>query len=347
MPSTLGRALASLPEPVRSLVGRATPTIRTVVRDWVPGMYLRLRMPQLTRAVPIRDATTKDLSTVDGYWTDYTVNSFPFDSAKRSLAYLDWRFRAYPLFRELSGLYGAHDDQVVLDYGCGPGNDVVGHLVYSNARKIIGVDVSRTALQLTSHRLGLHREYDVSRVELIHKSEVDSSVPVPDASVDYISCQGVLMCTTDPVGILREFHRALRPGGRANIMVYHADSIRKHLTVAYETQILKGLYPGLSLDDAFEKCTDGESCPLVRNYGPVEFGAMCREAGFTGVEFVGGYLSDTELESYAQHAAQARDDERLGADSRAFLRELTADNRGYPIYRGKYAGSGGVYFLSR
>ena len=26
----------------------------------------------------------------------------------------------------LSGLYGQHDGQAILDYGCGPGNDVIG-----------------------------------------------------------------------------------------------------------------------------------------------------------------------------------------------------------------------------
>ena len=42
-----------------------------------------------------------------------------------------------------------------------------------------------------------------------------------------------LMCTKDPDGVLREFHRILRPGGFARLMVYNYDSIWLHLYVAF------------------------------------------------------------------------------------------------------------------
>ena len=58
---------------------------------------------------------------VDRYWTGHTVNSRPFATAKASADYLEWRFAEYPLFRELSGLWGDHAGETVLDYGCGPG----------------------------------------------------------------------------------------------------------------------------------------------------------------------------------------------------------------------------------
>jgi ubiquinone/menaquinone biosynthesis C-methylase UbiE len=310
-------------------------------------MYLRLRAPRLERAVPIRSADGTTPTETQAYWTDYTVNSIPFGSARRSLDYLDWRFRQYPMFRELMRLYGDHDDEVVLDYGCGPGNDLVGHLVYSNARKIIGVDVSFTALRLASHRLGLHREHGLHRVELVHTSERVAAIPLADASVDHIYCEGVLMHTSDPAAVLRELARVLRPGGTAAVMVYSADSVRKHLVVAYQTQILEGRYRELSLDDAFQKCTDGEDCPIARNFAPAEFEAMCRAAGFARASYEGGYLSVTELRCLERYGEQARADTRLGAESRAFLDALEPDHRGYPRYRGKYAGSGGVYWLTR
>src|SRR5215510_3492022 len=75
---------------------------------------------------------------VDDYWASFTVRAEPFDSPAASLAYLDWRFEQYPLFREFMGLYGDHERDVVLDYGCGPGNDIVGFLVLGRARKVGG-----------------------------------------------------------------------------------------------------------------------------------------------------------------------------------------------------------------
>src|SRR5712692_5246523 len=75
---------------------------------------------------------------VDEYWSRNTVNSTPFQSAEESEAYLKWRNDQYPLFPEFMTIWGDHTGQIVLDYGCGPGNDVTGYLLYSGARKVIG-----------------------------------------------------------------------------------------------------------------------------------------------------------------------------------------------------------------
>ena len=66
-----------------------------------------------------------------------------FRGPRRSKRYLEWRFAEYPLFREFTGLWGEHDGEVVLDYGCGPGNDLTGLALDTGARRLIGVDVSR------------------------------------------------------------------------------------------------------------------------------------------------------------------------------------------------------------
>jgi hypothetical protein len=65
------------------------------------------------------------------------------------------------------------------------------------------------------------------------------------------------------------------------------------------------------------------------------------------VEFSGGYLSRWEMQMLGQHGEAAIKDERLPAEQRAFLAELTRDIEGYPMYRGKYAGIGGVYRLRK
>jgi ubiquinone/menaquinone biosynthesis C-methylase UbiE len=301
--------------------------------------------PRLDCAVPIRETAGAPSTVVDEYWTGHTVHSRPFETAEESIEYLDWRFRQYPMFRELMGLYGLHDDQVVLDYGCGPGNDVVGYLIHSNARKIIGIDVSEKALRLASHRLGLHRSFGLGRVELVHKSDQDPGIPLGDASVDHVFCEGVLHHTSDPEAILRELRRVLRPGGTAAIMVYNADSLWKHLYVAYELRVIQGRYKSVDLDEAYARSTDGEACPIARNYAPDAFAGLCRAAGFADVDYAGGYLSAEELRSLELYGKRAVNDARLWEPSRVFLRELEVDHRGYPRHRGRYAGGGGVFLL--
>lgn len=65
----------------------------------------------------------------------------------------------------------------MLDYGCGPGNDLVGFGVYSKPARLIGMDVSVSSLDEAKHRLALHG----IEAEL-HKIDVGMArVPLDDA----------------------------------------------------------------------------------------------------------------------------------------------------------------------
>jgi ubiquinone/menaquinone biosynthesis C-methylase UbiE len=282
---------------------------------------------------------------VDRYWTRHMVRSDDFATPEESAEYLEWRFSEYPLFREFSGLWGNHDGQVVLDYGCGPGNDVVGFLIHTGAAEVIGVDVSAKALELARERVELHG-VEPSRYRLIEVTDAEHTIPLPDASVDFFQSQGVLHHTTDPEEILRQIHRVLRPGGEGRIMVYNRASIWFHLYAAYEVQVRDGLYPDLSAEDAFQHTTDGPDCPIALCFAPEDFVALCDRAGFD-TEFLGGYLSRHELETLERSRDAAIADERLAAEHRDFLRELELDGDGYPTWRGKHAGVGGSYALRR
>ena len=285
---------------------------------------------------------------VDYFWAEHTIIEPPLSAVKtawQDKRYLKWRFSAYPLFREFMDLWGSHDDQTILDYGCGPGNDLVGFLTRTGARKVIGVDISAKALRFASNRLALHR-IDPERVELICVSDSADALPIADSSADYIYSEGVLHHTTDPVAVLRDFHRVLKPGSQACIMVYNHDSIWLHLYVAYELMILQNRFSGMNVYDAFAKTTDTEACPIARCYGGHEFISMCEHAGFSA-EYVGGYLSLLELSLLTRYRESSSEDERLAEEHRDFLRDLTFDDRGYPIYRGKHAGIGGVYRLHK
>jgi SAM-dependent methyltransferase len=286
-----------------------------------------------------------DHNRVDDYWTGHLVNDAPFLTARQSSRYLDWRFAEYPLFAELSGLYGHHDGEVVLDYGCGPGNDVTGFATRTGARRVVGADVSPSALALTRHRLGLHG-IGPDRVELVRLSDAHVGLPFEDGAFDFVSSQGVIHHTSDPPAVLRELHRVLRPGGEGTIMVYNRDSVFLHLHVAWELQIRDGRFADLTVQEAFGKATDGEDCPIALCYSGDEFVALLEEAGFEA-SYLGGYLSRFELEVLRTSWAPAIADERLDPEHVAFLRGLRYDHAGRPIAGDLHAGYGGVYRIRR
>lgn len=292
---------------------------------------------------PVKNFVQGNPTEVDWYWGEHTVNSMPFKTQQQSKDYLEWRCEEYPLLREFMDLYGQHDRQVILDYGCGPGDDLIGFLIHTKAKKVIGMDISEKALTLAGHRVALHN-IPSERAELIRISDAVCRIPVDDQVVDYINCSGVLHHTSTPDRILREFHRVLKPRSQARIMVYNRNSLWFHLYTAYDKMILNNAFPGLTLEEAFTKNTDGEKCPISRAYHADEFINLCRRTGFE-TEFLGGYLSRHELQLFQMLTEKALSDERLAEEHKAFLNDLMLSEKGYPVYKDKHAGIGGVYLL--
>ncbi len=282
---------------------------------------------------------------IDEFWSENTVYVPAMRSALQSRMTIEWRFRTHPKFRELTGLYGDHAGEVVLDYGCGPGNDLTGFAIHSRAARIIGMDISSKSLSLAADRLGLHN-VDPSRLELIQIHDSEPVIPLPDASVDFISCQGVLMHTSEPAKILAEFFRILKPGSKACIMVYSQPSIWFDLYTAYEQMIVKHAFSGMNIERAFRGNTDGLDCPMSRCFHVEEFATMCENAGFE-CRFAGGYLTETEMISLRRQRDQALEDSRLEDDHKEFLRSLAFDDRGLPMVQGRYTGVSGVYHLTK
>jgi ubiquinone/menaquinone biosynthesis C-methylase UbiE len=307
------------------------------------SLRLRRAARSAGQPLPVTLLDCRQDTAVDLYWTRHTVNSTPFATGKKSARYLEWRFAEYPLFREFSGLWGDHAGETVLDYGCGPGDDLTGLALYSGAAQLIGLDVSASALGLTAQRLALHG-VGPDRVSLRQVGDGRPEIPLDDASVDYVNCGGVLHHTSLPEQLLTELRRVLRPDGRAFVMVYNSDSIWLHLYVAYEKMLHDEAYAGFALDEAFRRLTDGVECPISRHYSAGQMTALCEQAGFR-VRYAGGYLSRHELQQLETHWARAIADERLGEPHREFLRSLSFDAAGRPMIGGFHAGIGGVYHL--
>lgn len=296
----------------------------------------------------IKKLAVADTTEVDSFWGEHTVDTTAFKSALQSKKHLEWRASLYPLFTEFMNLYGDHNGQIILDYGCGPGNDLVGYAIYTTAAKIIGIDISAKALRMAQHRLSLHN-VDPQRIELIHSADTARTIPLEDESVDYVQCLGVLHHTSHPEELLREFHRVLKPGAESRVMVYNRDSVWFHLFVAYERLLLQNAFPGHTAEEIFHRTVDVDddgsgNCPIARCHNWKEFQRLCEANGF-GAEYLGGYHSDVELNAIKKYLPQALQDERLATEHRSFLAALQFDENGFPIYEGKHAGLGGVYRL--
>jgi len=275
-----------------------------------------------------RGVSAPEIRGVDAASTGPVVDGAPFLTARQSSRHLDWRFAQYPLLREFSGLYGDHDGEAVLDLGCGAGDDVTGFATRSRARRIVGADISPSALQLARHRLSLHG-VGPDRVELVRLPDADAALPFADASFDFVSSQGAIHDARDPLAVLRELHRVLRPGGEGSIMVPNRDSVFMHLVVAWEMQI-----------------RDGRFAEPVRCYAGGEFMALLEEAGFEA-RYLGGYLNQDELRAMQQSWGEAIVDERLADAHRRFLRELRYDYNHRPMMGDLHAGFGGSFRIRR
>jgi SAM-dependent methyltransferase len=125
----------------------------------------------------------------------------------------------------------------VLEIGCGVGTDTV-RFARAGAR-VIAVDLTETAVNLTSDRLAAER---LDGMALVADAE---ALPFRDASFDLVYSWGVLHHTPDTPRAVSEAARVLRPGGMARVMLYN-----RHSFFAVGVWLLRGLARGASLADA-------------------------------------------------------------------------------------------------
>jgi ubiquinone/menaquinone biosynthesis C-methylase UbiE len=97
----------------------------------------------------------------------------------------------------------------LLIVGLGPGHDLA-HLPAA-VTEVIAVEPAASMRRISAHRLGINRP-----VRLV--AGVGEQLPLPDASVDTALCALVLCSVDDPVAVLREITRVLRPGGRVCVL---------------------------------------------------------------------------------------------------------------------------------
>jgi ubiquinone/menaquinone biosynthesis C-methylase UbiE len=116
----------------------------------------------------------------------------------------------------------------VLEAGCGMGTDAA-EFVRAGAR-YHGVDFSPSALELA------RRRPELTGVDLVAGSITD--LPYPDASFDLVYSNGVIHHMPQTSRAISEFHRVLRPGGTAIVMVYHRASLNFFFSIMVVRRVL-------------------------------------------------------------------------------------------------------------
>lgn len=108
----------------------------------------------------------------------------------------------------------------VLDIGCGIGLQAqsMAKLVGANGR-VVGTDLSSSMIEIAKSRTGaFHLPLEFLTAEA-------SAQPFPDKSFHCIRTERVLMYIKDTQGVLREFKRLLKPGGKVVAFDFDWDAI--------------------------------------------------------------------------------------------------------------------------
>jgi 2-polyprenyl-3-methyl-5-hydroxy-6-metoxy-1,4-benzoquinol methylase len=114
-----------------------------------------------------------------------------------------------------------------LDAGCGSGT-LARYLVEAGAC-VLGVDAAEEMVSL-ARELASEKGYG-QRLRFEHIPTI-ANLPLPDRSLDGILCSSVLEYVPDPAACLKEFARALRPGGLLLVSVANRRSVVRKAQVA-------------------------------------------------------------------------------------------------------------------
>lgn len=185
-----------------------------------------------------------------------------FDSAEEFLPSKKYPFDTFIPFEKLP-------EMDVLEIGVGHGSHAT--LIAPHTKSFTGIDLTEAAAAMTENRLKMAGiEGTVLRMDA-------EKMTFADQSFDYIWSWGVIHHSADTKAIVSEMHRVLKPGGSAQIMVYHRGWWNYYITAGF-IQRIKNILSGQghknkdSLHSIAQSATDGA---IARYYNKKDLIELC------------------------------------------------------------------------
>jgi SAM-dependent methyltransferase len=207
---------------------------------------------------PVAGVAPPDTAARRSFWTGYQPGMrggrAPIGTPEFFAQVEAERYALEPAILELVD-FGRWAGRDVLEGGCGIGTDAL-RFVRAGAR-YTGVDFSPTALELARRRPGLES------VKLVAGSVTE--LPFDDASFDLVYANGVIHHLPETRRAIAEFHRVLRPGGTAIVMVYHRQSFNFFVSIMLVRRLLAALLLLPGADRLAARIT-GEDVEVLRGH---------------------------------------------------------------------------------
>ncbi len=156
------------------------------------------------------------------YQPGFRVSDHPVGSREFFAEVERERYRLEPDIPEMAQ-FSSWSGRDVLEAGCGVATD---GLQFARAgARYTGIDFSPTAEALARDR------FEQAGVPGRFVSGSIVELPFEDSSFDLVYSMGVIHHLPETERVAQEFHRVLRPGGRAIVMVYHRDSFNYRFSI--------------------------------------------------------------------------------------------------------------------
>lgn len=267
------------------------------------------------------------------FWGEHTVDDRMPESKGQAIQFLEERWSTYRRKNFLT----VRPSEYILDFGCGPGHDILENFLTGNAKRQEGVDVSEKALQRAQRRVEL---FGID-CRLTHLSET-SDLPFPCNTFDGIFCNGVLHHCSKPFFILREFARVLKPGGWLKLMVHNPNSIFYHVCCGWQ---MKGCsnWGRTTWGEWMHYAEGGGGCPIADLWEPSFVQFMAERCKLEYVYWYGGYINAQEEINVPDVRKQMNESGRVEPADLEFVNKLSDDL----TLDGKDAGLYNVYDLRK
>ncbi|MCS6860428.1 MAG: methyltransferase domain-containing protein [Abditibacteriales bacterium] len=186
----------------------------------------------------------QDPQAVKSYWENSTEARLAGEERQRFVSQQLYNFiwrTTVDAFIERAELK-RQPDAHLLDVGCGWGRVIVGLKQHLPTLRVVGMDLTERLLHLAEDIVP--SETGMNDVRFVRGNA--QYLPFADASFDAVISTRVLQYVQDPVAAVAEFHRVLRPGGRA--VVFLPNKWNPYLRLKYHTK----LYSPLEVKGWFE-----------------------------------------------------------------------------------------------